>query len=618
MAPPFGPNDILKISGLLNMMKADETSLVAKKDNIICEVVRRYIKSHREKHQLLVAKRYMRRLARLVIADLIIGSKAIAEYDEKERVSKSPSLALQMGTLLKHATNTTISHEMQKGKEYFSQERLHYLQTLISLIETDWALEISSEAGQNLQINKFNKPSLIPIAEDIKIMSYEKEQEELKTLYDLFCAKSDNELEEGDRYSESEPEEFQDDGEFNGDPDFVPVVSDDSENENDNEDDQCETLDEGSEDTEEEDASDTWQEDVKPIIDFDFDTKNSGPIDMDTSSRINIFKKMFSDEVLDMLVTSTNIYGEKLCQLNRPSTRNRRILSFKKTNTLEMSQFLGLCLLKSQVRAPSIRHLFSNDILYYHPIFHYIMSGRRFEQILRCLSCYEKPDQKKISTETKLGKVSDLVSLVIKNFQQAYMPGEKLSLDESLLLFRGRLSFRQYIKSKKARYGIKFFELTTFDGYVLNLEIYQGKAAETDGKTSSIVKRLMAPYLNRGHHLYMDNFYNSVGLSKELLELKTHTTGTLRRNRKENPKVVVNQKLKRGEYIWRRSGDVYVSKWHDKRDVIVISTANHPELIEVRNRFNNLKVKPRAVSDYNENMSGVDRCDQMVEYYSSP
>ncbi|GLV33464.1 hypothetical protein CBL_20201, partial [Carabus blaptoides fortunei] len=190
MAAPFGPNDILKISGLLNMMKADETSLVAKKDNIICEVARRYIKSHREKHQLLVAKRYMRRLARLVIAvrknlnnvslnlidllnphsfkDLIIGTKAIAEYDEKERVFKSPSLALQMGTLLKHATNTAISQEMQKEKENFSQERLHYLQALISLIETDWALEISSEAGQNLQINKFNKPSLIPIAEDIK------------------------------------------------------------------------------------------------------------------------------------------------------------------------------------------------------------------------------------------------------------------------------------------------------------------------------------------------------------------------------------------------------------------------------------------------------------------
>ncbi|GLV40852.1 hypothetical protein CBL_10027 [Carabus blaptoides fortunei] len=512
MAPPFGPNDILKISDLLNMMKADETSLVAKKDNIICEVARRYIKSHREKHQLLVAKRYMRRLARLVIAvrknlnnvslnlidllsphsfkDLIVGSKAIAEYDEKDRVSKSPSLALQMGTLLKQATNTTISHEMQKGKQYFSQERLHYLQTLISLIETDWALEISSDAGQNLQINKFNKPALIPIAEDIKIfdtylndliknakiglaensgnlMSYEKEQEELKTLYDLFCAKSDNELEEGDRYSESEPEEFQDDGEFNGDPDFVPV------------------------------------EDMKPIIDFDFNTKNSGPIDMDTSSRINIFKKMFSDEVLDMLVTSTNIYGEKLCQLNRPSTRNRRILSFKRTNILKMSQFLGPCLLKSEVRALSIRHLFS-------------------------------------------------------------------------------------------------------------------KAPETDGKTSSIVKRLMAPYLNRGHHMYMDNFNNSVSLSKELLELKTHTTGTLRRNQKENPKVVVNQKLKRGEDIWRRSGDVYVSKWHDKRDVIVISTANHPELIEVRNRFNNLKVKPRPVRAYNENMSSVNRCDQMVEYYSSP
>lgn len=319
-------------------------------------------------------------------------------------------------------------------------------------------------------------------------------------MYDLFRAESDDEF---------EPEEFQDDGEFSGDPDYVPEISDDSEKENDNEDDQYEKLDEESGDKETEAASDIWYEDLKPIINFDFDANNSGPKNIDMSSRVNIFKKIFSDEILDMLVTSTNIYAEKLCQTNKPSTRNRRILNFKKINKEEMSQFLGLCLLKSQVRTPSIRHIFSNDVLYYHPIFSYIMSGRRFEQILRCLSCYEKPDQDKISKEKKLGKVSDLVSLVNTNFQESYIPGEKLSLDKSLLLFRGRLGFRQYIKSKKARYGIKFFELTTFDGYVLNLEIYQGKA-EIDGKTSSIVKRLMAPYLYRGHHLYMDNFYNSV------------------------------------------------------------------------------------------------------------
>lgn len=115
--------------------------------------------------------------------------------------------------------------------------------------------------------------------------------------------------------------------------------------------------------------------------------------------------------------------------------------------------------------------------------------------------------------QDKLVKVSPLVQVLIKCFKKAYTPSQNLSLDESLLLFRGRLSFRQYIKTKAAKYGIKFYEITTSDGYVLNRIIYQGKdtnAKDKGGKTAKLVLELMEDYLNKGHHLFMENFYNSV------------------------------------------------------------------------------------------------------------
>jgi hypothetical protein len=62
----------------------------------------------------------------------------------------------------------------------------------------------------------------------------------------------------------------------------------------------------------------------------------------------------------------------------------------------------------------------------------------------------------------------------------------------------------------------------------------------------------------------MDNYYNSVTLSNVLLNKQTQVTGTLRNNRKGNPKEVVNKKLKKGEHVWKRRGLVYVSKWKDK------------------------------------------------------
>lgn len=94
--------------------------------------------------------------------------------------------------------------------------------------------------------------------------------------------------------------------------------------------------------------------------------------------------------------------------------------------------------------------------------------------------------------------------------------------------------------------------------------------------------------------------------------------GTLRADRKFNPKEVTQSKLTKGEIIWRRNGDIYVTKWKDKRDVLTISTAHHPSLIETKNRFGETKIKPSDVVDYNKNMSGVDRLDQMTSYYSSP
>ncbi|CAG4988465.1 unnamed protein product [Parnassius apollo] len=137
-------------------------------------------------------------------------------------------------------------------------------------------------------------------------------------------------------------------------------------------------------------------------------------------------------------------------------------------------------------------------------------------------------------------------------------------------------------------------------------------------RTDKLVLRLMRPYLLKGHNYFMDNYYNSVTLSEKLLDLKIHTNGTLRKTRKDNPKEIVQKKLQKGQHVWARKGKVYVSAWKDKRDVYMATTMDHPALIEVTNRFGKKKTKPIEVNRYNKSMSGVDRLDQMISYYSSP
>ena len=128
--------------------------------------------------------------------------------------------------------------------------------------------------------------------------------------------------------------------------------------------------------------------------------------------------------------------------------------------------------------------------------------------------------------------------------------------------------------------------------------------------------KLMNPFLNKGYHVFTDNYYNLVALTEFLSKQGTYHTGTLRKDRKGNPKAVTAAKLKKGEMIWRIKDDVSVCKLKDKGDVLTISNAHSPTLIKVTNRLGKEKEKPNIVRDYNDSMSGIDRSDQMLSYHS--
>ncbi|XP_045493809.1 uncharacterized protein LOC123692987 [Colias croceus] len=139
-----------------------------------------------------------------------------------------------------------------------------------------------------------------------------------------------------------------------------------------------------------------WEENTEPNLEFEFDVTNAGTqVNLDgTTKPIQVLDYLFTDELVDLIVSCTNAYGEALCSSNRPHTRGSRIQTFKPTDKIEMKKFLGLCLLQGHLESPSIRKSFTiTDPLYYHPIFSYSMSGRRFEQLLRCL-CISDLDSK--------------------------------------------------------------------------------------------------------------------------------------------------------------------------------------------------------------------------------
>ena len=73
--------------------------------------------------------------------------------------------------------------------------------------------------------------------------------------------------------------------------------------------------------------------------------------------------------------------------------------------------------------------------------------------------------------DDSLSKVRPIIDLLIGKIRSCYYPDQNLSLDESMMAWRGRLRFRQHIKGKKHKFGIKYYAFCETTGFVLNFVI---------------------------------------------------------------------------------------------------------------------------------------------------
>ncbi|XP_068627022.1 piggyBac transposable element-derived protein 4-like [Battus philenor] len=326
---------------------------------------------------------------------------------------------------------------------------------------------------------------------------------------------------------------------------------------------------------------------------------------------INYFDYFFDQDLLSMICTETNSQAKRLKSVNE--SVKGRIKDWKELVIPELKIFLGLLLHMGTINLNRLQDYWKTDRLFNIPIFRQQMSRNRFLLILRCLHFTSESE-----SEDPLYKIRNMIDYFNKKMEDCYYPCKELSLDESMVLWRGRPRGRQYIKNKPQKYGVKLYMLTQPDGLILRFHVYTGgKDIDASGKSHAekVVMDLMEGKLGNGHELYIDNFYNSFGLAKRLLENNTYCTGTLRKNLKDNPIEVTAKKLKKGENVSLFREGVHIGKWQDKRPVMYITNQYANKMVPVVNKRGQTKKKPQAVAKYNEFMSGVDRQDQLLAFY---
>ena len=107
-----------------------------------------------------------------------------------------------------------------------------------------------------------------------------------------------------------------------------------------------------------------------------------------------------------------------------------------------------------------------------------VMTKNRFEELSQYLhfANSETEPQREDANYDRLFKIRPILSIVLENNQNAYEPSKNLSVDEAMIAFKGRLSFRQYMPAKPTKYGIKvWMAADSQNGYVTNFSVYLGQ-----------------------------------------------------------------------------------------------------------------------------------------------
>jgi len=99
-------------------------------------------------------------------------------------------------------------------------------------------------------------------------------------------------------------------------------------------------------------------------------------------------------------------------------------------------------------------------------------------------------------------------------------------IDETMIPFRGRLIYKQYIPNKTSKYGVKLFKICDNIGYTYDYIIYWGKNTTPTSSeittATKVVLQLMNDYQYKGRALIIDNYYTSLKLARILLSKDTH------------------------------------------------------------------------------------------------
>lgn len=366
----------------------------------------------------------------------------------------------------------------------------------------------------------------------------------------------------------------------------------------------------------------THPEEVQGVIDF---TSTPGVIGFDDLSPYDSFSKFFPDQIYSHVAAETNRYAAAMIAKLQRLPRRSRYHNWRDITPGEIKAFIALEIAMGIVHQPTLEEYFQSTFwLTATPGFRSVFARPRYD-LIRSFLHFANNDDKE-NDEDRLYKIKPIIDIVKDLYALSYSCHKELSIDDSVIKFKGRVFSKHYPPSKPlTKWRMKIWSMCDpHTGYLLKFNVCTGKEPnlqQGDGLGSRVVQTLLQGYENKGHVLFVDNFYSSVGLFDALRLNNIGACGTVRANRKGLPMEMRRMKIKRGELpvIWHNDDKTMLAcTWQNTGKVNMLSTVGDYGTKEgtIRSKKGDRKVdKPSVQVLCNKYMGGVNLFYQLCSTY---
>ena len=178
------------------------------------------------------------------------------------------------------------------------------------------------------------------------------------------------------------------------------------------------------------------------------------------------------------MTEETNRYADQYLEKHPdlpPQSRFRKWKDYKTTKE-EMKAFIALNIAMGLASKPAEEEYWSTYWLTALE-FSSVMPRNRY-QLLKSFIHFNNNEERPRKDDpgyNPLFKIQPLIDICHPTYLTAYAPRKELSVDESMIRFKGRIAFRQYMPKKPTKWGIKDFCLCEAKtGYCIKAMTYTG------------------------------------------------------------------------------------------------------------------------------------------------